>query len=250
MAQAKKATTKSSAAVHRGVDALADLLRETRQKRGRQELILRDQVARLADDEIIVLVVGKHNAVARTVRRTGEVDLRDLQLGVEGAALAVEELGAKKPTGATDLSAHEERLLAEGAFEPPRRDGRFAADEGALAFMTLLRESLSPDEAAALLHVNTSRVRQRLGERRLFGIKEGRSWRLPRFQFAANRLVPGIDVVLAALPGTMHPVAVQRWFRTPHHDLEVEGCEALAPLDWLKQGFEPARVTELASLLG
>lgn len=156
----------------------------------------------------------------------------------------------RTPAGApTDLSVHEEQLLAEGEFDAPRRDGKFAVDEGELAFLSLLRDSLSPGEAATLLHVNTSRIRQRLGQRRLFGIKEGHSWRLPRFQFAADRLIPGIDVALAALPTTMHPVAVHRWFRARHPNLEVEGAEPLTPLLWLKHGFDPARVAKLASLL-
>ncbi len=62
-------------------------------------------------------------------------------------------------------------------------------------------------EAARLLGVDPSRVRQRLGERTLYGVKTARGWRLPAFQFdldQPDRLVPGIGALIEQEP---HPWA-------------------------------------------
>ena len=57
--------------------------------------------------------------------------------------------------------------------------------------MALLEESLSAAQAANLLKVDVSRIRQRLRERSLFGLEHEGSWRLPRFQFERRRVIPG-----------------------------------------------------------
>ncbi len=246
-------TLKAPQALQRGVDALTDLLRSASKGRSaRREMVLAEQGAHLADDEMLVVVIGKRNSVVRAVRDPqGRVGLRDLQRSAEGAALAVEQCGPRRLEDAESLlSEGEADLLRQGGFEDAPAGQKRASDVGALEFMQLLRDSLDPEEAGRLLEVNASRIRQRLGARRLFGIKDGRTWRLPRFQFSGGRLVPGIDAVLPALPPGLHPVAVERWFRLPHPDLEPpEGGRPLTPLEWLGQGQAPGRVVELASLL-
>jgi len=245
-------TSKKANAPPLSMEALTDLIRETRARGGRRDLILTDQMPRLHDNELLVLVFGKHNMVARSVRLAqGQVNLRDLQLGTAGAASAVEEISTRIGIDipVVELSSHERELLHEGEFEEPLLHSKQAADDGALEYLQLLRQSLSPDKAAELLKVNASRIRQRLGERRLYGVKDGRTWKLPRFQFIKRRLVPGIETVLPSLPSTMHPVAVSRWFRSPHADLELEDGSPLTPLEWLVRGFAPTQVTELAALL-
>jgi hypothetical protein len=114
----------------------------------------------------------------------------------------------------------------------------------------LLGESLSLDAAARTLAVSTGRLRQRLapGERTLYGIKEGRAWKIPRFQFASKgRLVRGIDQVLPRIRPDAHPLAVAAWFSTPHQDLVVgEDDERVTPRGWLLAGRDPGAVAELA----
>lgn len=118
----------------------------------------------------------------------------------------------------------------------------------ATRFMELLVTALTVAQAADLLGVDKSRIRQRLHERSLYGIKAGRSWRLPQFQFTDAGPVPGMDVVLRRLPDSLHPVAVWRWMTTPSPDLVLED-EPLSPLDWLRAGGDPGAAVELAAEL-
>ena len=127
-------------------------------------------------------------------------------------------------------------------------------------YTALLQDSLSTAEAAARLGVDSSRVRQRLNAKpaTLFGIRlSDGSWRIPRFQFEGDRLLPGLGEVIASLDPDLHPVAVYRWFTSPHVDLLVDDANApveligqrLSPRDWLRHGLGPRRLAELASHL-
>jgi hypothetical protein len=203
----------------------------------------------VAEDEVLVFVVGRRGAVAKSLRvPASSSSRRHLELGVAGAALAVTALGrgSANEVASTELGQAEAALLREGGFERAPAGGTtiLPSDEGALAYLLLLEASLDVDEAAALLGVNTSRVRQRLGARTLYGVKDGRGWRLPSFQFAGKRLVPGVDQVFAELAPTLHPVAVERWFSARNPDLGL--C---SPLEWLRRGNDPAVVADLASEL-
>jgi len=143
------------------------------------------------------------------------------------------------------------RLLKEGGFSVEQRE--LGMDDPivqtAFEYALLRSTALTTRQAADRLGVNDSRVRQRLGEDALFGIKAGGEWRLPLFQFAPDGLVPGIDRVLAQLPRNLNPVVVHRWFRTPNPDLEGADGNARSPLDWLQTGNDPDVVAELARLI-
>ena len=143
-------------------------------------------------------------------------------------------------------------MLASGGLDtsPLRAGEGEPLTETALEYARLLQSSLSVEQAAKLLGVNPSRVRQRLTghPRTLYGIKEGKAWRVPRFQFAGRKAVPGVAAVIGALPPDLHPVAVRRWLTTPHPDLRVDAGEArpVAPLEWLRTGRAPEVVADLA----
>ncbi|MHB8417970.1 MAG: hypothetical protein ACYDCL_07830 [Myxococcales bacterium] len=227
----------------RAVGALAGLLR----KRGAsREIVLSEASPEVAADQVLLFAVSRDGKVARALRVSGQVDARDLELGLSVASQVVEE----QSKHGLPLSSAEAALLRRGGFTkaPPRAFPARAA--GAVQFAALLKASLTPEEAASRLSVNSSRIRQRLGARQLYGVKQGRSWRLPAFQFAAEGLVPGIDHVLPALPRTLHPVAVVRWFESPNADLPEGEAEApLSPRDWLLEGRDPAPVAALAAQL-
>jgi hypothetical protein len=123
---------------------------------------------------------------------------------------------------------------------------------GALEYAALRATALTTKEAAARLAVNDSRVRQRLAERALYGLKVDDEWRLPIFQFGAKGgLVPSIDRVLPHLDESLSAIAVLHWFASPNPDLasaETRG-EPVSPLAWLKLGLDPGAVVELAEQL-
>src|ERR1700692_3309713 len=103
----------------------------------------------------------------------------------------------------TDLSAAEtEALRSVGALKD-KASVRAENDpfiKSQAQYMGLLEDSLSAAEAAKLLRVDVSRVRQRLRERSLFGLEYEGSWRLPRLPFYRCLVIPGLAQILEALP--------------------------------------------------
>lgn len=157
-----------------------------------------------------------------------------------------------------ELTTGEAATLARGGFDlEPRPQGR--KDPLALAAAEtagLLKTALSTAEAARRLGVATSRIRQRLGEGSILGIREGGRWLLPDFQFEGEALLPGLGDVLPRLSSDLHPLAVYRWFTRPSTDLPVpdgmaallgKGKRQLSPREWLRVGLPPAAVAELAA---
>ena len=151
---------------------------------------------------------------------------------------------------AAELSATElDALRGVGAFKD---DAVVGTDNDPLIrsqaqYMALLEESLSATEAAKLLRVDVSRVRQRLRERSLFGLEYEGSWRLPRFQFERRLVIPGLAQVLKALPPDLFPLDVVDWFLLPESELQLESDEApLSPREWLLSGRPIDAVARLA----
>ncbi len=167
--------------------------------------------------------------------------------------IALVESGFQRPypDPRKELAAKQVAMLERGGFALDRLEFGLEDPIARAAFeYAVLRETAhTTHEAAKRLGVNDSRIRQRLAQRALYGIKVGDEWRLPAFQFARKGLVPGIDRVLPRMPENLSPVAVHRWFQTPNPDLETkEGkAEALTPLQWLACGNDPDVVAELAA---
>lgn len=104
-----------------------------------------------------------------------------------------------------------------------------------------------------MLGVAPSSIRRRLAADppRLYGIRLGSGWHVPTFQIDEDRLLPGLGEVIAQLDRELHPVAVYRWFTTPNPDLipDPESDHFLSPRDWLRLGFAPGKVAQLAAEL-
>jgi hypothetical protein len=153
------------------------------------------------------------------------------------------------PGASGALTSPELRLLAAGGIDSPAELPLEPLARAYLMFGKLMTDSLSTAEAAELLGVDGARIRQRLGERTLFGVKApGGEWRLPRLQFVSNGEVPYLSQLLKALPQDLHPVEVFSWLSTPNADLELRGQE-LTPLQWLLAGAPVDVVAELAILM-
>jgi hypothetical protein len=183
------------------------------------------------------------------VRRSGAVALVD----VEGQRLQLRFL---RPSLSEDepstLTAPEEAALARGGVGAVSADEtRLVEAQSAAAYQQLRAESLGVEEAARRLGVNTSRIRQRLAARSLYGVKDGNAWLLPAFQFVGNGLVPGIQDVLRRLPEGLSPLAVARWLTLPNPDLPTRDDEErpLSPRQWLLEGNPPGPAAELAAAL-
>ena len=183
------------------------------------------------------------------VRRSGAVALVD----VEGQRLQLRFLRSSlSDDEPSTLTAPEEAALARGGVGAASADEtRLVEAQAAAAYQQLRAESLGVEEAARRLGVNTSRIRQRLAARSLYGVKDGHAWLLPAFQFVAHGLVPGIQDVLKRLPEGVSPLAVARWLILPNPDLTTRGDEErpLSPRQWLLEGHPPGPAAELAAAL-
>ncbi len=117
-------------------------------------------------------------------------------------------------------------------------------------YMALLETSLSTAEAATILNVDVSRIRQRIRERTLFGIEYEGQWRLPRFQLERTKVLPGLAEVLSALPSEINSLDVATWFLQPNIDLEVdEKGTPVSPRAWLLLGRSPRTIAQLVRYL-
>lgn len=153
--------------------------------------------------------------------------------------------------GQEGLTAEEVEAARCGGLDPePAASGDDPLLQGVVAYASLIQTGLTTRQAADRLGVSDARIRQRRLERTLFAVREGKSWKLPLFQFAERGELPGWRVVCPALPAAASPVAVERWLALPHPDLVAgEDEAAMRPRDWLLQCRPPETVAALAGEL-
>lgn len=111
----------------------------------------------------------------------------------------------------------------------------------------LAAESISRDEAAELLGIAPQSITAKLSAGKLVGIKAGREWRLPLWQFDPDDpsgVLPDLDALQAAFPGGV--VSLSRWMqrrqpefdgRSPQHEMALHGS---APVIALAQALTAA----------
>jgi hypothetical protein len=170
------------------------------------------------------------------------VQLVEQSLAELGGPIVDDPVGTLTPDEVAALKAVKADLSPRGARE---------ADPlvpGAAAYAALLADALTVAEVAARLGIDDSRVRHRLKECQLIGIRRSQGWLLPAYQFGADgRLLPGIERVAAAIGGS-HPVVLARFLATPQPDLVVERRK-LTPRQWLEGGGDPQRVVAMVRTL-
>ncbi|MGC8464229.1 MAG: hypothetical protein ACP5P9_11255 [Acidimicrobiales bacterium] len=148
--------------------------------------------------------------------------------------------------GADWTQAEIDVLDAEGIDVESQPGSPDVIGAGYRRYLDILASGLSVAEVAARLNITGSRVRQLLGQRRLYGIRpRGRAWVIPSWQLAGDRLLPGVETVNQAIPQDCHPLAVDGFFHTNQPELEVGGA-TVSPLAWLQQGGDPSVVQALA----
>jgi hypothetical protein len=154
------------------------------------------------------------------------------------------------PNPAADLPAPEVAALRRGGFklEPLSSESSNTLARTAAEYAVLCNTSLTAGETAQKLGVDPSRVRQLLAARKIYGLQIRGAWKIPIFQFEGDRLLPGLEEVVPALPEDLHSVAIYHWFTTPNPDLVPGGLEqALSPREWLLSGHSSKVVAELAA---
>jgi len=165
---------------------------------------------------------------------------------------------SEMPTGrwvtdpSKEFSEEEIMVLEEGGLNlSPQEAGPDPLARTVAKYVALLASALTTKEAAEVLEVGESRVRQRLGEGTLYGLKAGRENRLPAFQFEGGKEVPGIAEVLKPIDRSLHPVAVLNWFMLPNPDLFLDKEEArpVSPRYWLLSGGDTEILVHLAEEL-
>lgn len=85
----------------------------------------------------------------------------------------------------------------------------------------LAANSIGREAVAELLGISPQSVTDKLESRKLVGIKVGREWRLPRWQFDPDNTtgtLPELNVVQAAFPGG--PVSLSRWMMRPNPEFD------------------------------
>ena len=81
----------------------------------------------------------------------------------------------------------------------------------------LAANSFGRQEVAKLLSISPQSVTDKLESRKLVGMKMGREWRLPRWQFDPDNVtgaLPDLDVLQEAFPGG--PVSLSQWVMRPN----------------------------------
>lgn len=162
-----------------------------------------------------------------------------------------EIMRAERPTETrSDLTDEERAILRRGGFDfEARNDAVDPYQRTHIKFATLLADSCTTAEVAKTLGVTPSRIRQMLGARALFGIKWRAGWRIPRFQFDDDRLVPHADQVFPHLDPALDAVGVFNWFTRPNDDLRDDTYREVSPRDWLIAGRRWEPVAEQAAFL-
>lgn len=123
-----------------------------------------------------------------------------------------------------------------------RRDRARAA---LLQFGTALSGSISIKDAASTIDVDRSRISRRITAKTLwaFDFRGGR--RIPRWQFLGNTLLPGLDVIVPAIPAGAAPAVVEALMHTAQPDFDDR-----TPIEYLATGGNPTVVAGFLADLG
>lgn len=215
------------------------------------EAITVDVAAKFTAGSVVIVISNGQAVVQRSAR----------EVHVDDVSRLLMTMGRLERGPAPTLPAAEAALFDAGGLQDDPVVAAAALEVSKKELDALLTSgSMSSSEAASALGVTVGRIRQRVGrDRTLFGVKVDSDWRIPRFQVekapssaskARWRLVRGLEAVLPALSETSHPLAVARFFTSPHADLVlVEGDAPMTPLQWLAAGHPADDVASLVEEL-
>lgn len=108
-------------------------------------------------------------------------------------------------------------------------------------------DSLSTDATRSLLRVTPTALRRLSRRGYLHAVECESDWRYPSWQFAGRprfAVVPGVDVVVPAIPAQWSLSAINSFMRAPNRKLAV-GRHVRSPVDWLIDGRDPHKVAAI-----
>lgn len=146
------------------------------------------------------------------------------------------------------LPAAEQAVLRAGGLQLESLPGLDPLAMTAVKYAAIVEGSLTAREVGERLALAGGRVRQLIADRSLYSFLIGSRRLIPEFQFLpGGGLVPNIAVVNRALSSRLHPVEVFNWLHARNADLfrDEEPDATVSPLDWLKAGYDAARVAVL-----
>ena len=185
-----------------------------------------------------------------TSRGLQETDPQVLNSALAAVLDGIEPLAYGDAPGG--LPAAEQAVLRAGGLQLEPQPGPDPLAMTAVKYAAIVEGSLTAREVGERLGLTGGRVRQLIADRSLYSFLMGSRRLIPRFQFLPDGgLVPNIAVVNRALSARLHPVEVFNWLHARNADLfRDEDLDAtVSPLDWLKAGYEAARVALLARRL-
>jgi hypothetical protein len=108
-----------------------------------------------------------------------------------------------------------------------------------------LSGSVSIKEAAAILGVDRSSVSRRITGKTLWAFDLQRSRRIPRWQFLGDEPLPGLYVIVPAIPRGISPAVLDVFMHTPQPDFHDRTA-----IEHLAAGGDPALVAGFIADLG
>jgi hypothetical protein len=108
-----------------------------------------------------------------------------------------------------------------------------------------LSGSVSIKQAAAILGVDRSRVSRRITGKALWAFDLQGSRRVPRWQFLGDKLLPGLNVIVPAIPRGATPGVLDALMHAPQPDFDDR-----TPIEHLAAGGDPALVAGSVADLG
>ncbi|MBM9468409.1 hypothetical protein [Nakamurella leprariae] len=184
------------------------------------------------------------STVTEVLRRFG-VGLTEADVAA-GLADALESLPGTAAAPLTGpeidyLTRHAGTGVRVASWEPDQeRERRAAAAAGAVE--RLVVGTMSIEQTATLLRLDRSRISHRLAAGALYAVTIGTRRRIPSWQFSGGAELPGLGVVVAAIPAAAHPLDVQALMTSPQEELSGR-----TPVEHLATGGDPAPVAELVA---
>jgi hypothetical protein len=178
-----------------------------------------------------------------------------IDLTVEEVLDELDAAFAAIPGAATTLSATEMDFLRAHAGPQAAAaviDAWSAEDERQARARIAVRQltgalsgSVSIKEAATTLGVDRSRVSRRITAKALWAFDLQGSRRIPRWQFLGDELLPGLDVIVPAIPRGTTPAVLEMFMHAPQPDFDDR-----TPIEHLAAGGDPALVAGFIADLG